>query len=289
LAGQPESARSPELALVGDRESKGLLGFALSPFETVFRHRRLLFRTAAADMRARYAGSVLGLAWMFVYPVLFLGIYSLVYIVVFKVRLQLYDSNEYVLMIFCGLIPFLGFTEGLGLGVPSISSNASLIRNTLYPVEMVPTKAIVVSQCNQVVGLLLLLVATGFAGRLAPSALALLAIWPLQICFTLGVVWVLATLNIYFRDLQASLSLITLLLLVASPIAYTEEMVGEGAVALLRLNPLYYFIVGYRAVLFEGRLPDVDIMVAIVVLGLGSLWGGFWFVSQAKAVFSDNV
>ncbi|MEZ5730009.1 MAG: hypothetical protein R3E48_19755 [Burkholderiaceae bacterium] len=125
------------------------------PFRLLLRHRLLLMQTVRQEIRKRYLGSVLGLAWLIVHPLLFLGVYAAVYLLIFKVRFQLFDSNEYVLLIFCGLVPFLGVSEALGAGVGSVVANASLVKNTLFPVELVPIKELLSTQGLQVVGTLI--------------------------------------------------------------------------------------------------------------------------------------
>ena len=172
------------------------------PFRFLWRHRLLLRQTAANDIRARYAGSVLGPAWLVLYPLLFLGVYALTYIYIFKVRFALFDSNEYVALIFCGLIPFLGVSEALSAGVGSVTQNASLLKNTLFPIDLVPVKAVLVSQCTQAVGTGLLLVTILFLGKLTWWALLLPVAWAGQILFSIGLLWILSSLNVFFRDLQ---------------------------------------------------------------------------------------
>ena len=155
------------------------------------RYRMLLSQTTRNDIRARYAGSVLGLAWLFLYPLLFLGAYAIVYIFIFKIRFALFNSNEYVALIFCGLVPFLGFSEALSTGVGSVTSNANLIKNTLFPIDLIPIKSVLTSQCTQVVGMGMLLVVLAILGKMTLWTLMLPIVWLLQVIFTIGLIWIL--------------------------------------------------------------------------------------------------
>jgi lipopolysaccharide transport system permease protein len=143
-----------------------------------------------SDVRARFAGSALGLFWVFLLPFALLGVYAAVYIYVFKVRYGLFSSNEYVLLIFSGLIPFIGFSEALASGTGSVSANASLIRNTLFPIDLVPVKAVLTSQTVQVVGTVLLLLALAVFRKLTAWSALLPAIWALQLVLTVGTIWI---------------------------------------------------------------------------------------------------
>ncbi len=105
---------------------------------TLWFNRRMLWATSVTDIVVRFKGTVLGLAWTILYPLLFLGLYAVVYTMIFHVRTLEYATYDYLLLIFCGLVPFIGFSEALGTGVMSVSSNKTLIKNTLFPIELVP-------------------------------------------------------------------------------------------------------------------------------------------------------
>lgn len=266
-----------------------MLKFLLAPFLLLWRHRLLLLQTTQNEIRSRYAGSVLGLAWLVLYPLLFLASYALVYLYIFKVRFGLFDSNEYVVLIFCGLIPFLGFAEGLSLGVGSVTSNANLIKNTLFPIELIPVKAVMVTQSTQVVGTGLLLITLVLLGKISAWALLFPVIWFAQILFTIGLVWILSSLNVFLRDLQNMIAVLILILMMISPIAYTADMVPEALRPYLAINPLYYMIVASQDCLMLGRFPREGTFWVLILIAGVSFWTGHWFFSRMKRVFADNV
>jgi len=123
----------------------------------LYQYRQILWSTTRNDIKGRYSGTVFGLLWTLIYPVLFLGMYALIYIMIFKVRLGEMTTFDYVLLIFSGQIPFFGFAEALGSGVSSVVANKNLIKNTLFPIELIPVKAVLSSSVTMLVGLFLLL------------------------------------------------------------------------------------------------------------------------------------
>ena len=264
------------------------MNFFLNPFKLIWKHRSLLFQTTRNDIRARYAGSTLGLIWLFLYPLLFLGAYALMYIYVFKVRFNTLNSNEYVALIFCGLIPFIGFSEALSSGVGSVVGNATLIKNTLFPIELIPVKTILVSQSTQVVGTGMLMIALIFFGKLSPFTLMLPVIWACQILFSMGLIWILSSLTVYLRDIQNIIGVVILLLMMVSPIAYTAEMVPANLRSVLYINPLYYMIISYQDTLMLGKFPSSTFGV-LLGMAIGFFWVGYWFFMRMKSVFADNV
>jgi lipopolysaccharide transport system permease protein len=263
--------------------------FVTDPIIILYRYRHLLWQTTLNDVRTRFAGSVLGLLWLFFYPLLLLGAYAAVYIFIFKVRFQLFNSNEYVALIFCGLIPFLGFSESLGMGIGSVVSNANLIKNTLFPIELVPAKAVLVSQSTQATGMLILLVALGFLGKLNMLTPLFIVVWLLQIIFSIGIIWILSCINVYIRDLQNIVSVIILVLMMISPIAYTVDMIPESMRPFLGMNPLYYLIISYQSFLMLGTFPSGNIFWILTGYSLLFFFFGYWFFTRMKKVFADNI
>ncbi len=259
------------------------------PLSTLWRHRSMLYQTTINEIKTRHAGSVLGLLWLFIYPLLFLGTYAIVYLYIFKVRFPTLGSNEYVALIFCGLIPFLGFSEGLSYGVPSVVASSNLIKNTLFPIELVPVKAVLVGQATQVVGMGLLLVALLLIGKLSILSPLFILVWICQLAFSMGLIWILSSLNVYIRDIQNLVAVLTLILMMLSPIAYTEAMVPEAMRPFLAINPLYYIIISYQSVLMLNHLPPARIIVPLISMSIFLFIGGFWFFSRMKKVFSDHV
>jgi lipopolysaccharide transport system permease protein len=220
---------------------------------------------------------------------LFLGAYAFIYITVFKVRFNLFNSNEYVALIFCGLLPFLGFSEALGVGISAVTGSSNLIKNTLFPIELIPLKAVLISQPTQLVGTIMLLIALGFMGRLTFWALLFPVIWLLQIMFTIGLIWILSSLNVFIRDIQNIISVVILMLMMISPIAYTTDMVPANLRVVLAFNPLYYIIIAYQNIFMLGKFPDGNILWVLAAFSLSIFFIGFWFFSRLKLVFADNV
>lgn len=248
----------------------------------------MLWATTLADIRSRYAGSLLGMFWLLLYPVLLLGTYSTVYGFIFRVRIGT-DISEYILMIFAGLIPFLGISESLSTSVMSVTSNSSLVKNTLYPIDIIPVKAVLASQCTGIVGMLLLIVALAVLGKLSLWALFVIPIWLFQIMFCTGLAWIISSLQVVLSDMKNLIGILIMLLMMLSPIAYTPEMVPEKLRMFLALNPLYHFISAYRDCLLNACFPGIESVLVVAILSL-TLYGiGFVFFSKMKQLFDDEM
>jgi len=263
--------------------------FFTDPFLLLWRHRRLLFQTTRNDIRARYAGSALGLAWTALFPLMFLGIYAVVCLVIAKMKPAGMSPADYMALVFCGLIPFIGFTEALVAGTSSVTGNANLIKNTLFPIELIPVKSVLTSQCTQIVGTAILLLTLTAMRSLTSWALLLPVVWLTQVFFTVGVIWILSSLNVYFRDLQNIIALVPLMLQVISPIAWSADMIPADMRKYMALNPLYYLITCYQDCLKFGHFPRGGAMGVMFILSGVFFLTGHWFFSRMKLVFADNV
>src|SRR5207302_8682397 len=108
-------------------------------------HRRSLVRASRNEIAARYAGSALGAAWVFVAPLLLLGIYSVVYLEIFRSRVPGLSRPEYVIYIFAGLVPYLVTAEAISSGVNAVISSKAVLANTVFPIDLAPVKSVLLS------------------------------------------------------------------------------------------------------------------------------------------------
>src|SRR5438874_9833957 len=101
----------------------------------ILRNRALLAAITRVELAKRHAGSALGMAWVVLQPGLLLSVYLFIYMVVFPVKLQNFSEFEFVLYVFCGLVPYLGFMEAVTTGALSIKQNMHLVKNVMLPIE----------------------------------------------------------------------------------------------------------------------------------------------------------
>ena len=260
----------------------------LTPFIEIFKHRKIIYSTTLHDLKSKNAGSMLGYFWLILYPVLFLGMYAFVYLMIFKIRLNIMSPYEYVLLIFCGLIPFLSFAEALSRGVGAVTSNSNLIKNTLFPIEFVPVNIVLSSQVLLIVGFSILTIVMIYLNKIGLNYIFLVYVFILQLLFTIGLVWILSAINVFFKDLGQIIGIIVLMLMMISPIAYTQDMIPESMRAFLYINPLYYMITLYQKIFMFN---EVDFKLLFIFTGLSFVHfiAGYYFFTKLKGVFNDYI
>lgn len=264
-------------------------GMFNEPLALIFRHRRMLAVVCSNELKARHAGTLLGIIWLFMYPALFLATYATVYMLVLKVRLAIFTGPEYLMLMFTGLVPFLNFAECLSAGTVSVSSNPQLMKNTLFPVALLPVKVVICAQMVQVVGFAILSIFLAASGKLGIHYLWVFVIWIFQVMISAGIVWILAAVNVFFRDLGQIMGLVVLLLMMVSPIGYTEEMIPAALRPILTLNPLYYIILCYQRVMLFNQAPPLQLILPFVCASTVIFFAGHKVFVTLKRAFVENV
>lgn len=260
----------------------------MNPFRLLFRSRHILFTTALLDIRSRYIATTLGLGWAILYPFLFLALYAVVYGLILQIRLERQTTLEYIETIFAGLIPFIGFSEALGASVSSVSGNKQLINNTMFPIELVPVKAVLASSLSMVIALFGLLVMLWAGGTFKATQILIIPLWLLQLLFSVGVGWFLSALNVFMRDVAQAIGILVLFLMIVSPIGYTSDMIPHRLLPVALGNPLFYVIELYRQILIYGVISP-GFWLAFAVIAGTAFWLGYEVFRRLKPVFADYV
>ena len=254
---------------------------------TLTRNARLLVAITRVELSKKYAGSVLGASWIILQPALLLSVYLFVYLVVFKMRFPGLSRLDYVLYVFCGLVPYLGTIEAITLGAVSIKQNIHLVKNVMLPIELVPVRAVLVASATQAVGLLVVILLSALNGTLTLHVLWLPVIWALQILMLFGVVWILSSVAVGLPDISYFINLFLFLLMWVSPIGFTVDMVPANLAGVLYLNPVYYLLDVYRDSLLFGRFPSPRVALVYVTLSLLFFSVGAAFFRAFRGVLLD--
>ena len=252
-------------------------------------HRRLLWRSTRNEIRVRYAGSILGVAWVVLAPALLLTVYALVYLEIYKIRTPGLGAAVFVLYIFAGLVPFLMTAQALTQGATSLIDNPALLTNTVFPIDLAPVRAVLSTLPVMLFGLTAVLIGSAATGRATWPLVLLPLVILLQVMALVGIAWFLSLATVVARDLQYVIAIVILVLLVASPIAYTTRTLHGGIRALIFLNPLAWFVIAYQKILVLGQSPSPAHWAALVVAGCGLFFAGSRFFIWAKGVAMDYV
>lgn len=255
---------------------------------SIFKNYRKIFQTTTiGEFERRYAGSVLGKAWIFLYPVLLLSIYLFVYMAVFKMRFGMGGQLEYVVFVFCGLIPYIAFMETAVQSCVSIKQNIHLIKNVMLPIELIPARVVAVNMITQLISMSIIIVLTILNGTASWHLLWLPLIFGLQMFFLVGTSWILACLGVAMIDISYFINLIVLLLMFVSPIGFSLDMVPGYLKVVCYLNPVYYMTEMYRCAILTDKLPSLIVTSVYIALCGGVFLTGSVFFRKFKSFLVD--
>jgi lipopolysaccharide transport system permease protein len=240
-------------------------------------HGAVLRAVTRIELGKRYSGSFLGVLWYPIYWAVLLGMYCFVYIVIFKQRIPEFGDFGYILFIFSGLIPYFGVSDAIGNGSGSIRANTAVVRNAIFPVELIPARAVLVALASQAVAvafLVVLALAGGFGGwHFLYLAVPFLA----EFLLLMGIVWALSAITVMVPDVQQVTGLLLWLFLFVSPVGFTIAQVPPGYQWIIWMNPLAYLIEEFRFALLGVR--TIDWTPGLLGLSLFSL--AFFFAGAA--------
>ncbi|QCO00413.1 ABC transporter permease (plasmid) [Azospirillum argentinense] len=263
-----------------------------APLACIWQHRRLILRLAQRDLEARYRGSMLGLIWAVLTPLLMMGVYTFVFTVVFQARWGTSTGSkaEFAVMLFSGLVLFSIFSESLARAPGLMLENVSYIKKVVFPLEILPAVILLVALANAGISFLILEAFAIAVFGFPPLTILLFPLILLPLClFTLGITWFLSSLGVFLRDIKQMVSVLVTVLMFVSPIFYPVSAIPEVYRPIIQLNPLTRLLEGARDVLFWGTLPNPLGWLLSTVIAYGVAWLGYvWFMKTRKA-FADVV
>lgn len=254
----------------------------------LWRHRPVLVATTRIELKKRYAGTFLGPIWLVVYPALFLGVYMFLYMVIFRVRFPDLSEFSYVVLVFCGLVPYLALMETASTATSVVRQNIHLVKNVMLPIDLIPARVVLVALAAQVPGLLILLVLTALDGSMSAKVLLLPVAIAIQAVFLFGIAFYLAALGGLLPDLQSAINIILIFLLFISPIAFPAGAAPESAQLALMLNPVTHLIDMFRSVFLARQALDFASLAAFAGGSLLLFVTGIVFFNRFKAYIVDH-
>jgi len=171
----------------------------------LWQHRQLLWRLSVREVTGRYKGSVLGLVWSALTPLLMLAVYTFVFSVIFRARWGTAQPDSrltFALTLFCGLIIFNLFSECLNRAPGLVIQNSNYVKRVVFPLEILPLSVLGGALFFAGVSMLILLIAVGVGMQTVSLSLPLfpLVLLPLFL-LTAGLSWFVASLGVYLRDI----------------------------------------------------------------------------------------
>ena len=258
----------------------------------------MLLELVRRDVKSRYRGSFLGVAWTLLNPLIFMIVYSLIFGQFLKVH---YPGGSPTVFILSGLLAWTFFSQALTMATTSIVGNAALVRKVAFPWVLLSISSVIAALVNYAISLVLLVPFMILAHKgIGVPILAVPVLVAVTFALSLGLGLMLAAGNVYLRDLQYLVTLGTLIWFYVTPIIYPWSLVAskfghhglEGVAAHVALyaNPMTWVVLGFQDVFVYDRWPQHwhGLGYALVV-SLLSIWLGLRVFRRLRRRFAEEV
>jgi len=254
-------------------------------FKELYQYRELLKTNVHKEIRGKYKGSILGVFWSFLNPLLMVAVYAIVF--PYLMRMQ---QENYLVFLITGVIPWVFFTNVVTSGCNCVWINGGIIKKVYFPREILPISVVLAGLVNFLISCIIILIFC-FGGGIGISInivwLPLIVI--IQCALSLGLLFILSAINVYVRDIEYLVQFIMNLVFYGTPILYNVSMFPEKFRWILYLNPLAHIIDAYRAIFYYKQTPDLCSMGVVGAASFIILIIGFLVFKKLEKGFAEEV
>ena len=265
----------------------------MAMFRNLWRNRQLIWQMTRRDIDSRYRGSLVGIAWSFINPILLLVVYTFVFSVVFKARWNVggeESKTDFAIILFAGMIVFNLFAEIVNRAPGLVTSNVNYVKKVIFPLEILPGVALGSALFHSMISLFVLLLAQFILNFSLPWTIIFFPIILLPlIFFSMGIAWFLSAIGVFVRDVGQITGIFTTILMFMSAVFYPVSSLPEKYQFWLGLNPLVFIIAESRKALILGEPPNWITLVIALIVSLAIAFAGFWWFQKVRKGFADVI
>ena len=272
---------------------KSIVGEFFDGLATFWRRRWLLKYFIQRQVTRNYKRSYLGLSWILLSPLVCVLFLALIFSDSVGIRFRPVPGHpdlNFGLYLYCGLLPFLAFSEAMNKGINAVRSSSGLVQKVVFPMEILPFTNTIASMVDKFFGVGALLIVVVLFGRdLHWTSLALPLIVVLQVVFILGLSYFMAVIGTYLPDLGEVMRPVIRGMFFLTPIIWTPDRLPEEIRWVVDYNPLAYLVNAYREAVLFGNLPGTLSTVYFTLFSVGLFIAGFALFNRLKGGFADQL
>jgi len=245
---------------------------------------------AKRELTDKYLGQVLGSFWIIGHPLVLMAVYVFIFAYVFKMKVG--GTRElpldYTTYLLSGLIPWIIFQETMSKAGTVIVANANLVKQVIFPIEILPLKGVLASLVTMFT---LLAVLVGYVlithHFLLWSYLLLPVLIVFQTLAMVGVSYILASVGVFFRDVKDFIQIFGMVGMYLMPVFYLPAQVPGIFKPVLYANPFSYLAWCFQDVLYYGRLEHWWAWIIFPLWSLAVFYAGFRVFKKLKVLFGN--
>ena len=255
--------------------------------QELWQYRELLYFLVWRDIKVRYNQTVMGIAWAIVQPLFIALTLSL-----FLGRVAKVPANgpPYFLFAYSAMAVWQLFAQALTGASNSLIVNEELVTLVYFPRLLVPLSAVLASMLDFLVALILLAPFLAWYGvKPSSTILALPCFVLLALLIAIGVGFWLAALNVKYRDVRHTVGFLVQLWFLATPVAYSIDVVPQAWRMWYGLNPMVSVVEGFRWSLLASGPASTRLLVVSLAATGALLLGGIYYFLSAQDTFADFI
>jgi ABC-type polysaccharide/polyol phosphate export permease len=252
----------------------------------VWDYRELLRSLVVRNLKVKYQRSVLGFVWTLLNPLLTVGVLVAVFTYVVRIRIE-----NYWAFLLSGYFVWNFIQQSLSASTYVIAEHGQLSRSVAFPKEVLVLAAVASRLIEFAVELAIVLVLLCLLHhRSVPSSFLLLPLLvALQVLLTLALVFPIATLSVFYHDVQHALPIALATLFYLSPVFYSAALVPESIRGLYLANPIAALLTLYHTVVYDGEMPAATSVLAVALVTVAMIWAGYAVFNRYKRIFAEVV
>ncbi len=259
----------------------------MKTIKELYNYRELLKTSIRKEIRGRYKGSLLGVLWSFINPLLQVAVYAIVF-----PYLMGNTGDHYLQYLITGIIPWTFFVTVISQGVTTIRSNAGIIKKVYFPREILPISIVISGLINFFISCIIIVFFCVGSVGISWHILFLPLIAIIQTMLSLGLVFALSAINVYIKDIEYIVVFILNMLMYGTPIIY-ELSRFEGSNSILftfiKLNPFTHLVNAYRDIFMYHHVPNFVSLSLVGILSIILLVLGYSIFKKLQKGFAEEL
>jgi lipopolysaccharide transport system permease protein len=252
-----------------------------------FRYRELIELLTAREIKIRYKQSVLGILWALFQPAIMVILFTAIFTKIVRMPT---GNIPYPVFFLSGLIPWTFFANSLGASIPSIVSNADLVKKIYFPRVILPLVTIFAAAFDFAVTFILLaILMLIFKIEITAWILFLPVIIFIQFVLTVGLALLFSALNVFYRDVKNALASVIQIWMFATPVIYPLDVIRPHLRKWLLLNPMTGIVDSLRKVLIQGGAPNWNYLAVSVIMTAILFAVAYQMFKRLEPKFADAI
>ncbi|EHJ02137.1 ABC-2 type transporter [Clostridium sp. DL-VIII] len=255
----------------------------ITQVKTFYNYRALLWEFVKKDIKLKYRNSVLGIFWSMINPLLVMIVLTFIFSDLFKNKIP-----NFPVYILSGKLLYDFFSLSTNQCLTSITGKSSLIKKIYVPKYLYPLSRVISSFIMFIISfaplITIMIIMNVPLNKITP-----LAIYPLiSLFFTaLGIGLFLATVNVFFRDMEHLYSVVLLMIMYMSAIFYSADIIPKNYIVILRFNPIFPLISVFRDCILYGKITTSDNWILCAIYPVVAMIIGLiaFYKNQDKFIF----